>query len=145
MTRTVTFVIPAMLCWQRQKDPITGTLKKAKQLPRVPKLVGYYTNGKQPNFDRAREYADWKAHVLKFVPVELRGAGANTREHCVRVDVVCYFPAGTHSDVENVRKGVVDTLFPNGDRWVYGYHHFPLYDAAHPRVEVAVTLPGRLL
>lgn len=26
-----------------------------------------------------------------------------------------------------------------GDKYVYGYHHHPLYDAGNPRVEVEIT------
>ncbi|MFC4639821.1 RusA family crossover junction endodeoxyribonuclease [Deinococcus hohokamensis] len=105
----------------------------------VLKLVGYYTNGKSPNFDRAREYSDWKVHVQQHAPAQTFSA---TRAHPVRVDVWCFFPNGAHADPENVRKGVVDALFEHragGDKYVYGYHHFPQYDPKHPCVVVEVT------
>lgn len=102
----------------------------------TPKLVGYYTKGARPNYSRMNEYHDWKDHVRKSVAAELPSA---TKEQPVRLDVYCYFPSGTHADPENVRKGIVDALFPGGDKYVYGYHHHPLYDAVNPRVEIEVT------
>ena len=134
----IRFEIPAMLCHRKARG-MDGKTRKVPGPPTAPKLVGYYTNGKSPNFDRAREYADWKAHVVKHTPPLLLHA---TKTAPVRVDVWCYFPNGTHGDVENVRKGVVDALFRHregGDKYVYGYHHFPLYDAANPRVVVEIT------
>jgi len=101
------------------------------------KLVGYYTKGARPNYARMNEYHDWKDHVRASVPGELPSA---TKEQPVRLDVYCYFASGTHADPENVRKGIVDALFPGGDKFVFGYHHFPQYDPQNPRVEVEVSL-----
>lgn len=101
------------------------------------KLVGYYTKGARPNYARMNEYHDWKDHVRANVPGELPSA---TKEQPVRLDVYCYFASGTHADPENVRKGIVDALFPGGDKFVFGYHHFPQYDPQNPRVEVEVSL-----
>lgn len=133
MTR---FTIPALLCHKKHKCA-DGKTRKVPGPPTAPKLVGYYTNGKSPNFDRAREYSDWKDHVTKYAPNLLLPVA--TKDRPVRLDIWCYFPAGNHSDPENVRKGIVDALFPAGDKYVYGYHHHPLYDADNPRVEVEIT------
>ncbi|MBZ9712208.1 hypothetical protein [Deinococcus multiflagellatus] len=135
----IRFVIPAMLCHAKKKG-LDGKMRKVPGPPTVRKLVGYYTNGKSPNFDRAREYSDWKQHVARHAPAMVLDA---TRAHPIRVDVWCFFPNGAHSDPENVRKGIVDALFPGGDKYVYGYHHFPQYDPAQPCVVVEVTPCGR--
>lgn len=115
----------------------TGKGKARRVNPDKPpalKIVGYYTKGKTPNWTRLKEYNAWKDHVREHAP-PIPQAGP---EHPVRVDVWCYFASGTHPDPENVRKGIVDALFPNGDRWVFGYHHHPLYsDAPHVLVEVS--------
>ncbi|KQR22903.1 hypothetical protein [Deinococcus sp. Leaf326] len=102
--------------------------------PPVLKLVGYYTTGKTPNWSRLKEYQGWKDHVRAAAPPVPQATDAAP----VRVDVWCYFASGTHADPENVRKGIVDALFPGGDKYVYGYHHHPLYsDAPHVLVEVS--------
>ncbi|MHA0041525.1 RusA family crossover junction endodeoxyribonuclease [Deinococcus sp. PEB2-63] len=128
MTR---FIIPALPCARTT----AGKIDRTK--PLRPKLVGYYTKGARPNYARMNEYHDWKDHVRANVPGELPSA---TKEQPVRLDVYCYFASGTHADPENVRKGIVDALFPGGDKFVFGYHHFPQYDAQNPRVEVEVSL-----
>ena len=123
-------ILPALLCPQK-----TGGRPDPSK-PLKPKLVGYYTKGKVPNWSRMQEYHAWKDHVRAQVQGELP---VPTREAPVRVDVTCWFPTRGGSDPENVRKGIVDALFPDGDRWVYGYHHHPLHDPANPRVEVVIT------
>lgn len=106
------------------------------------KLVGYYTQGSRPNFARLKEYHDWKDHVRARTPQALhdhvRKYGLGAAAPGVRVDVVCYFENGTHNDPENVRKSIVDAVFPS-DKWVYGFHLHPCYDREHPRVEVTVS------
>ncbi|WP_264778191.1 RusA family crossover junction endodeoxyribonuclease [Deinococcus aetherius] len=132
--RQVNFVIPALATWGRsggRPDPTA---------PRRAKLVGYYTRGATPNHTRLREYQTWKDHVRAHAPPELRRLRPVDETSRVRLDVVCHFANRTHADPENVRKGVVDALFPGGDKWVYGGHDHPRYDAARPRVEVTVTL-----
>lgn len=127
-----TYVIAPLAC-----PCYTGKGKDRKKTGKTTlKLVGYYTKGAQPNWGRLSEYNAWKDHVREQVPEPMPEA---TRERPVRVDVTCYFTNGTHPDPENVRKGIVDALFPGGDKFVYGYHHYPLYDAANPRVLVEVT------
>lgn len=114
------WVIPAM--------PVNGKLK----------IVGYYTQGKQPNWTRMKEYHDWKDHVRKHTALEIPAA---TAERPIRIDVWCYFDSKVHPDPENVRKGIVDALFKHragGDKYVFGYHHHPLYsDAPHVLVEIS--------
>lgn len=131
MTWAAAYIIPAMLC-----DRTTGG-KPDKTKPQRPKLVGYYTKGKTPNWRRLTEYHAWKDHVREYVRDTLPEP---TKEQPVRLDVWCYFENGTHNDPENVRKGIVDALFPKGDKHVYGYHHFPQYDAADPRVYVTIEV-----
>lgn len=114
----------------------TGTGKARRAVPGKyrPKIVGYYTQGKTPNWTRMKEYQTWKDHVRDCGPPMPKAS----RAHPVRVDVWCYFSSEVHPDPENVRKGVVDALFPDGDKYVYGYHHHPLYsDAPHVLIEVS--------
>lgn len=130
------FTIPAMPCHRKARG-LDGKMRKVPGPPTLLKLVGYYTNGKSPNFDRAREYSDWKDHVQRHAPA----LPVATQQRPVRVDVWCHFPSGAHADPENVRKGIVDALFKHragGDKYVYGYHHFPQYDGRDPRVVVEV-------
>jgi hypothetical protein len=102
--------------------------------PPVLKLVGYYTKGSTPNWSRLKEYEAWKDHV-RSKTLSVPTASADTP---VRLDVWCYFGSGVHADPENVRKGIVDALFPGGDKWVYGYHHHPLYsDAPHVLIHMS--------
>lgn len=126
------FVIRAM------PTPVYKGKGKARRIdptkpPRL-KLVGYYTKGSTPNWSRLKEYEAWKDHVRKFAPPLPEPSAARP----VRVDVWCYFESGTHCDPENCRKGIVDALFPGGDKWVFGYHHYPRYsDAPHVLVEIS--------
>lgn len=99
------------------------------------KIIGYYTQGKHPNWTRMKEYHAWKDHVRKCTALNIPAA---TAERPIRIDVWCYFGSKAHPDPENVRKGIVDALFPGGDKHVYGYHHHPLYsDAPHVLVEIS--------
>ena len=135
---TAHFTIPAMPCDRRTRDKTTGKQRRDTTKPPKLKLVGYYTKGARPNWTRLNEYHTWKDHVREHAP--LGDALTPRPDQPVRVDVRCYFADGVHNDPENVRKGIVDALFPDGDKWVYGYHHHPLYDALNPRVEVVITL-----
>ena len=128
MTR---FIIPALPCARTT----AGKIDRTK--PLRPKLVGYYTKGARPNWTRANEYHAWKDHVREHAPA---GLPQPAQGQPVRVDIWCWFADGTHNDPENVRKGVVDALYPKGDKFVFGYHHFPQYDPQNPRVEVEVSL-----
>ena len=127
------FLVRAMPCPQytgKGKSRHVNPLK-----PPVLKLVGYYTTGKEPNWSRLQEYQDWKDHVRRAATL---GVPRATAAAPVRLDVWCHFVSGTHADPENVRKGIVDALFPGGDKYVYGYHHHPLYsDAPHVLVEIS--------
>lgn len=133
-SQTTTFVIPALKTLRRtggQANPAAS---------RTFKLVGYYTQGATPNRTRLSEYHTWKDHVRLHAPPPLLRLRPVDEASRVRLDVVCYFATRTHADPENVRKGIVDALFPRGDKWVYGSHDHPHYDPAHPRVEVTVTV-----
>lgn len=136
--RTTAFTIPALPSARR-----TGGRVKGAKAP-APKLVGYYTKGKTPNWTRVNEYHAWKDHVRLHAPRELLALRPRDEASRVRLDVVCYFAHGTHGDPENVRKGIVDALFPHGDKWVYGHHDHPHYDPQRPRVEVSVTVFGNV-
>lgn len=114
----------------------TGKGKARRAVPgkTTLKIVGYYAQGKTPNWTRMKEYQVWKDHVREGAPDMPKATAARP----VRVDVWCYFGSGVHPDPGNVHKGVVDALFPGGDKYVYGYHHHPLYsDAPHVLVEVS--------
>lgn len=128
MTR---FTIPALPC----PRTTAGKIDRAK--PLRPKLVGYYTKGARPNWTRMNEYHAWKDHVREHAPA---GLPQPAQGQPVRVDIWCWFADGTHNDPENVRKGIVDALYPKGDKFVFGYHHFPQYDPQNPRVEVQVQV-----
>lgn len=138
--RTLTLTIPALSCAQytgrgQQRRP---DLRK----PRLRKLIGYYTRGARPDAIRLQEYLDWKAHVQMQARLQRLTLPRATQGQPVRVDVVGHFEGGVHCDPENLRKGIVDALWPAGDRWVYGYHHHPLYDAENPRAVVTITWGG---
>lgn len=131
-----TFEILPMMCHQYTD----GEINKLK--PKIPKLVGYYTKGRANNFNpRAKEYNAWKKHVVQHSPVfNLSANSFNTR---AVVTIWAYFSSGTHCDVENLRKGIVDALFPKGDKWVSARElPFPAYDKENPRILVVVELFG---
>ena len=129
----LTFIIPALLC-----GPLTKTKPGKVRKPDALRVVGYYTKGKRRDFSpRAKQYDAWKTHVARqtqALALPVTGPGRP-----VRVDVWCYFPSGIHPDPENVRKGIVDALYPGGDKFVFGYHHHPLYDKQQPRVLVEIS------
>lgn len=137
---SLTFSIPAMAVHPRTK--VDGKYKVDKTTTKL-KLIGYYTQGSTPNFHRLGEYMAWKDHVREHAPKELSGLIAshelgNTDDGRVELNLDCYFVNGTHNDPENVRKSVVDALFPK-DKWVYGFHSHPRYDRDNPRLEVTLT------
>lgn len=112
-----------------------------------PKLVGHYSAGKIPNYTRQSEVNDWKDHVKAAVG-EL-SLPAATRERPVRVDTYAYYPDWSGSDPENVRKLLVDILFPSkhskrgggvgdGDKYVFGFHAAYTVDKHSPRVEIVI-------
>lgn len=109
--------------------------------------VGYYAEGRKPNWTRKAAYIAYK-RMVQFCAVE---AGLElplkaTPERPLIIDVVPYFSSGVHCDPENVRKGVSDALFyagsgqakGNGDKYTGGSFPPPRYDQARPRVEVTV-------
>lgn len=137
----VKITIPAMSAARRTAgriDPAKGTKQK---------LVGYYSAGQKPNYTRQAEVNSWKDHVKATVG-ELTLPSA-TRERPVRVDVWTYYPDWTGSDPENVRKLIVDILFPSkhskhnaggeGDKYVFGFHDAYAVDKQRPRIEVTIV------
>jgi len=111
--------------------------------------VGYYAEGKQPNWKRRNAYVAYKRLVQAYamtagVHLPLRA----TAERPLLVHVVPYFASGVHCDPENVRKGVTDALFYAGkgakkgaaDKHTGGSFPWPLYDRERPRVEVVIEV-----
>jgi hypothetical protein len=103
--------------------------------------VGYYSQGKHPNWTRMKAYHAYKAQVQACA----QAAGLTlplsaTREAPVIVSTVAHFSSGVHCDPENVRKGVTDALFygGSGDKHTGGSFPPPRYDRANPRVLVTV-------
>lgn len=106
------------------------------------KPVGYYAEGKRPNWTRRNAYVRWKRHVQTVALASgLKLPLAASREAPVFIRVTPYFQNGTHPDPENVRKGVSDALFygsSSGDKHCGGFFPWPLYDRANPRTEVEI-------
>lgn len=135
----ISFVIPAVNVPSRSKDPKTKKMKPDPAKPPRKVIEGYYTSGSTPNWTRLKRYHDWKDHVRECRPPALRSiTSANAPHEAFFVAVRPFFFNKVHNDVENVRKGIVDALFPDGDKWVYGEHTQPYYDKLNPRVEVIV-------
>jgi hypothetical protein len=144
--KSMKVIIPAMPSPARTKDPVSGKLKPDHNKPKINKIVGYYTKGSTPNFARLAEYQSWKQHVVSHFPKNFTTIpesltsqlerSANSPDSAVMLTVKCWFANGVHPDVENVRKSIVDSVFPGGDKWVSGYVPLPMYDAENPRVEV---------
>lgn len=105
--------------------------------------VGYYAQGKHPNWKRMNAYRDYKALVQMCakaagIPIPLHA----TKDEPVMIATKAYFKNGVHCDPENVRKGISDALFygagGTGDKYCAGWFLYPLYDAENPRVEVEI-------
>ncbi|WP_034335071.1 hypothetical protein [Deinococcus misasensis] len=146
--RQIRFTIPAMP-WQTLHQLPGGGFKPVTS--RV--LVGYYTKGKAFSANpRAKQYDAWKEHVRAHLPEVLaQGVYANTRDSRADCTILhVWFESQHHCDVENLRKGIVDTIFSqestgkkrtsNFDKWVKGSIPWPEYDPENPRVDVEVTL-----
>jgi hypothetical protein len=114
--------------------------------------VGYYTQGKAPNWKRMNAYRAYKMHVQ----ATCRAAGINlplkaTKEEPLFIRTTAYFENGVHPDPLNVHKGIGDALFwarsqklggrgkKSGDKHTGGWYAPPKYDEANPRVELEVT------
>lgn len=103
--------------------------------------VGYYAQGKQPNWKRKVAYENYK----KLVQHCAFAAGVPqliaTKDRPLWIHTTAYFPNGVHCDPGNVQKGVVDALFyrkRGGDKHTGGSFEPPLYDKDNPRVEVVI-------
>lgn len=109
---------------------------------------GYYSHGARPNWKRKTKYHEYLKMVRDFAEVScIQLPLKATNKNPCYIHTVAYFATGTHSDPENVRKGIVDALFYNkefkgiGDKHVGGSFSHPLYDAENPRVEVRIDYP----
>ncbi len=115
------------------------------------KPVGYYAQGKVPNFERMKAYHAYKAHVqatCKTAGIELPLVAS--KGQALEIRTVAYFFNGTHADPLNIHKGIGDALFwtppktkggrgkRSGDKHTGGAYAAPLYDSANPRVEIKV-------
>ena len=94
-----------------------------------------------------KKYQQWKAQVqacciqqapkkLQFQWVKMGGKHIIDRKAPFWVRTVIFFKDRTHSDPDNVHKGINDALFKN-DKYVSGEYWF-FYDIEDPRVEVSV-------
>ncbi len=107
------------------------------------KPVGYYAQGKYPNWKRKTEYTNYKRLVQQYaLAIGIPGGRLQaSRDAPLLIHTRAYFASGVHCDSENAHKGIVDSLFykqPGGDRWVGGSFLPPLYDKDNPRVEVTI-------
>ena len=103
--------------------------------------VGYYAQGKLPNWSRMKKYVEYKKKVqLEALCHGLILPLKATKDRPVSIKVVSYFKTGVHCDPGNVLKGIVDALFygGQGDKFTGGVFHWPLYDPVNPRAEVFV-------
>lgn len=104
--------------------------------------VGYYAQGKFPNWKRKIKYEDYKRNVQRC----MMAAGVKdlfaTKERPLWIHTTAYFPNGVHPDPGNVQKGIVDAMFwgqsSSRDKYTGGSFAPPLYDTDNPRVEVVV-------
>ncbi len=130
--------------------------KKAVEIPISPmrivkftiagKAVGYYSLGMKPNFDRMKKYHNYKKYVCDCA----RNVGIAlpliaTKIAPIYIHTVAYFENGVHPDAENVRKGIVDSLFWSrehkglGDKYCAGNFELPIYDKENPRIEIEIA------
>lgn len=117
------------------------------------KPQGYYAQGAHPNWDRFKQYNEYKKKVCLIA----RAAGIelplhSTAERPLFIAVFPFFASGVHCDPGNVQKGVVDALFwsPKGslkkgsDKHTAGYFPWPAYDKHNPRVIVDLYWGGEI-
>jgi hypothetical protein len=82
---------------------------------------------------RLKKYFDWK----EWVYANSLGKNFDRRpKRKIYVDVFVYFQNKAHGDVDNVLKGIYDSLFEN-DKMVAGSMDFD-YDATNPRCEIRI-------
>lgn len=111
--------------------------------------VGYYAEGKHPNWTRQTKYTDYKKHVQACAAAAgiPRGSLVATKERPLIIHTWAYFRNGVHPDPGNVQKGICDALFygsrrskGTSDKYTGGSFPPPRYDADNPRVEVIIEL-----
>ena len=108
--------------------------------------VGYYAQGKSPNWTRLNAYICWKAMVQKAAMMQgVKLPLAASREWPLWIHTSAWFRTSVHADPENIRKGISDALFYAGkgergsaDKYTGGSFEAPLYDPDNPRVEVTI-------
>ena len=109
------------------------------------KPVGYYSLGSKPNFKRMNQYHKYKRHVedcAKQSGIKLPLVAGE--KYPVEINTKPYYQTRVHADSENVRKGIVDSLFYNkerkglGDKYCFGKHEMPNYDKDNPHVLVEI-------
>jgi len=110
--------------------------------------VGYYAEGKQPNWQRRNAYVAYKRKVQTCaIAAGIELPLTATREAPLQIHVAPYFASGVHCDPENCRKAVADALFyagrrgkGAGDKFTGGSFPPPRYDPENPRVEVVIEV-----
>lgn len=134
--------------------------KLASVLPTMPsemmkfivygKPCGYYSLGMKPNYTRMNRYHTYKKLVCKYAEENgIKLPLVCSKESHLRIDTIAYFENGVHADPENVRKGIIDSLFYSkekkgcGDKFVGGFCESPIYDKDNPRVEIVITTNTR--
>jgi len=91
---------------------------------------------------RAKAYHKWQESVKEYALAAGWRWSKATFERQIYVETDAYFPDKRGCDPENVRKGIVDALFPSksgGDKYVHGRHAPYRVDALNPRVSVWVV------
>ena len=92
--------------------------------------------------ERATKYHAWQERVKELALAAGWRYPRPTFERQAFVETEAYYPDKRGVDGENVRKGVVDALFPSklgGDKFVHGRHGAYRVDAVNPRVEVWIV------
>lgn len=94
--------------------------------------IGYYAEGKHPNWKRRNAYVNYKCSVQACaMAAGLKLPLVASKDAPLMIHVVCYFKNGVHSDPGNVQKGA-------GDKWTGGSFEPPRYDRENPRVEIRI-------
>ena len=108
------------------------------------KPVGYQTMTRGGRFSaKATKYHAWMERVKTLALSAGWRQPEATFERPVYVETTAFYADKRGPDPENVRKGIVDALFPSrrgaGDKYVWGRHGRWEIDARRPRVEVLIT------
>lgn len=114
--------------------------------------VGYYAQGRAPNFRRMNAYVAYKMHVQDIAATHIPLPLVATKERPLHIVTWAYFVDGVHADPDNIHKGIKDALFwaPKGalrrgaDKYTGGAYSRPLYDRDEPRVVVRIYLSNQM-